>query len=542
MATTSNIVNTLGAGSGIDIKALAENLVEAERAPRKERIDGKIKLTEARISGYAAVKYSLSQLKGAFEKLNDASDFASIKAAVSQPGALSVSAGTTAGTGSYSVNIKSLATEQRSASQTFEARNTPLNGGQAFTLQLTVGNGTPKDITVSNATPAGVVSAINGAKTGVTAQLLNTGSGFQIVLSGQTGSPNSFAITAAAGTVASTAQVETRSASSLEISAATGTTSVMASYEDTDPDTGEPVTISLPLVQGEDGLWRPADGATLPPETATLSLQAQRPGSAPISFAQTLQPAANAELEVNGLPIQRASNSINDIIDGVTLNLNTTTSGAARLELNRETGTIKDNLKALVAAYQEFSDNLKILGDRDSKVETYGGALAGDSLVQSVLGKVRRLISDPSSTGGTTIQAARNVGLSFDRNGMLQLDEAKLDAALQDNFDEVVQMFSAGTNNQSVYSSANGGLAGDAVRELDKMLRSTGVIDKQTASAQKQVSGYQKELERLQDQMDKLLSRYMNQFSVMESIVGSSNSLRTSLKGTFEGMMAAYTK
>jgi len=34
----------------------------------------------------------------------------------------------------------------------------------------------------------------------------------------------------------------------------------------------------------------------------------------------------------------------------------------------------------------------------------------------------------------------------------------------------------------------------------------------------------------------------MNQFSVMESIVGSSNSLRTSLKGTFEGMMAAYTK
>src|SRR5574343_237117 len=528
MATTSNIVNTLGAGSGIDIKALAENLVEAERAPRKDRLDTKIKQTEAKISGYSVIKYSLSQLKSAFEKINDASDFASVKASNSQPSDFGVTTGSTSGTGSYSIEVTRIATEQRTASETFTGRDVSLNGGQPFTLQLTSGSGStdisvaPKDSSGNPraATPADVVSAINGAKTGVTAQLLNTGSGYQIVLSGQTGAANQFSL-GTTSTVASTAQINTQTDTSLVVSAANG----------------QPA--SLDLVQSQDGLWRPADGASLPPASATLTLDAKRPA---VLFNQPLQAAQDARLKVNGLTVTRAGNSISDVIDGVTLNLNTATTGAARLDLNRETGTIKDNLKALVTAYNEFADNLKILGDSKSKVDQYGGALAGDSLLQSVQSQVRQMITKTSSTPGTSIQAARNTGLSFDRNGVLQLEEAKLDSALQDHFDEVVQMFSAGTNNKSVYSSADAGLAGDAVKKIDEMLRTTGVIDQQTASAQKQVTGYQSDLTKLQDQMDKLLERYTSQFSVMESIVGSTNSLKTSLKSSFDGMMASYSK
>ena len=541
MATTSNIVNTLGAGSGIDIKALAENLVEAERAPRKDRLDTKIKQTEAKISGYSVIKYSLSQLKSAFEKINDASDFASVKASNSQPSAFGVTTGSTSGTGSYSIEVTRIATEQRTASETFTGRDVSLNGGQPFTLQLTSGSGStdisvaPKDSSGNPraATPADVVSAINGAKTGVTAQLLNTGSGYQIVLSGQTGAANQFSL-GTTSTVASTAQINTQTDTSLVVSAAIGTSAVSATWTDAN---GQPA--SLDLVQSQDGLWRPADGASLPPASATLTLDAKRPA---VLFNQPLQAAQDASLKVNGLTVTRAGNSISDVIDGVTLNLNTATTGAARLDLNRETGTIKDNLKALVTAYNEFADNLKILGDSKSKVDQYGGALAGDSLLQSVQSRVRQMITKTSSTPGTSIQAARNTGLSFDRNGVLQLDEAKLDSALQDHFDEVVQMFSAGTNNKSVYSSADAGLAGDAVKKIDEMLRTTGVIDQQTASAQKQVTGYQSDLTKLQDQMDKLLERYTSQFSVMESIVGSTNSLKTSLKSSFDGMMASYSK
>ena len=447
----------------------------------------------------------------------------------------------TSGTGSYSLEVTRIATEQRTASEVFGARDATLHGGQPFTLNLSIGNGVATPISVAPkdangnaraATPADVVSAINSAKTGVSAQLLNTGSGYQIVLSGQTGAANQFSVSTTS-TVASTAQIETSNASALVVTAATGTSGVTASYTDANNS-----TVSITLQKDANGKWVPPDGTTLPADGTVFTLAAIQPA---VSFQQTLQPAQDASFKVNGLPISRSTNSVNDVIDGVTLNLYSATSGSpARLDLSRETGTIKDNLKALVTAYNEFNDNLKILGDRKSTVETYGGALAGDSLLQTVSGKVRRLISDPSSTPGSTVQAARNVGLSIDRNGVLQLDEAKLDTALQNNFGEVVTMFTADKNNVSVYSTQNAGLAGDAVRKLDEMLRTTGVIDKQTSSAQKQITSYKADLERLKEQMDKLMTRYMGQFSVMESIVGQSNSMRTSLKGTFEGMMKSY--
>jgi flagellar hook-associated protein 2 len=462
---TSSIVNTLGAGSGIDVKALAQGLVDAEKTPRKERIDAKIAKTEAKISGFSAIKYALSELKTAFNKLNDASEFASIKPSNTQTSAFGVTASSSAEAGSYSIEVLQTAQVQRTASSSFADRSTTLNGGSAFTLNLTLGGVSQDPIAVTTATPAGMVSAINGADLGVTAQLINTGSGFNVVLTGETGAAQSFTM-------------------------------------DSDDGSGGAV--------------------------------------ADVSFSTPLQTATDASFKVNGLTVTRSSNSISDVIDGVTLDLYTNTTGAARLDLNRETTSIKDNIKSLVTAYNDFEETLKILGDSGSEVEEFGGALAGESLLQTVRAQVRGFISNNSTTPGTTIKAARDVGMSFDRNGKLTLDETKLDNALQNNFGEVSTMFTADTNNQSIYSAAPAGLAGDAVNSIDKMLRSTGMINTQSKSATNQITKYKEELTILEDRMEKLMTRYMNQFSVMESIVGSSTSMREGLKGTFEGMMKAY--
>jgi len=471
MATTSNIVNSLGAGSGIDIKSLAQSLVDAEKTPQKERIDAKIKQSEAKITGYGAVKYALSELKTAFEKLNDASDFSSIKPSNTQPSALSITASSTAEAGSYNIEVLQTALMQRTASSNFADRATPLNvispatTGTAFSLNLTVGGVDKGDISVTNPTPAGMVSAINGAKLGVTAQLINTGSGYKVVITGESGAANAFTLTS------------------------------------------------------KDG-----NGAAVPG----------------VSFSNHLQTATDASLKVNGLPVTRSSNTITDVIDGVTLDLFANSTGAARVDLNRDTAAIKDNIKGLVTAYNDFEASLKILGDRESKVEEFGGALAGESLLQTVRSQVRAMITDTSSTPGTEIKAARNVGLSMDRTGKLNLDEAKLDQALQNNFNEVSTLFSAGTNNKSIYSTAPGGIAGDAIQKIEKMLLSTSAIDTKTKFNTTKIEAYKKDLEVLEQRMEKLLNRYMSQFSIMESIVGSSTSTREGLKGTFEGMANAY--
>jgi flagellar hook-associated protein 2 len=100
----------------------------------------------------------------------------------------------------------------------------------------------------------------------------------------------------------------------------------------------------------------------------------------------------------------------------------------------------------------------------------------------------------------------------------------------------VVQAFSAGTSNKSVFSPAPAGIAGDAFRNLDKMLRSTGQLTTLTNDANKKITAYQAEIQKLDDMMQKLLERYTQQFSVMDSIVGNSTSTRDSLKSTFAAM------
>jgi flagellar hook-associated protein 2 len=271
-----------------------------------------------------------------------------------------------------------------------------------------------------------------------------------------------------------------------------------------------------------------------------MTVQVDRSDPEQPFFHQNLQTATDARFKINGLEVTRSSNTINDVIDGVTLDLYTNTTGAARIDLNRDTAGIKDNIKGLVTAYNDFEETLKILGDRASEVEEFGGVLAGESLLQSVRNQVRGMITNNSTTPGTTIKAARDVGLSIDRLGKLTLDESKLDTALQNKFGEVSTMFSAGTNNKSIYSPAPAGLAGGAINSIEKMLLSTSLIDTQSKSATTQIAKYKDELTALDDRMEKLMTRYMSQFSVMESIVGNSNSMRTSLKGTFEGMMKSY--
>lgn len=464
---STNFLTALGAGSSIDTKALANSLAQAEIGPRKDAINAKITKTEARVSGYGALKYALSDLKSAFEKLKDASNFSAIKPYISQSSAFGVTTDATALPGNYSVNITQVAQATRRASATIPLGTTALNGGQSFDLTFSSAPNNP--VTVSTDTPAGVVAAVNAQTdtTGVSAQLIKTASGYNIVFTGKEGASNDFSISSTA---------------------------------------------------------------------SDLTLQ-----------STALQTAQDAQLNINGIDITNDSNTLTDVMPGVTLNLYAATTGSAKLSLNQETSTIKDNIKALVTSYNTFSDSLGVLGDSKSTVEQYGGALAGDSLLDRIKSQIRSLVtgdyalSENTSTTNPNVSAAWQAGLSFDRNGKLTLDETKLDSALKNYPTEVMTLFSAGKNNLSVYSTEDAGLAGTAVRDIDAMIRSTGLITAQSNNAATQVTAYKDELTNLDDRMQKLLDRYLQQFSAMDSIVGQSNSLRTSLKSSFDGMAAVYS-
>ena len=199
MATDT--ISALGAGSGVDVKSLATNLVEAERAPRKAVLDKKIKASEGGISGYAAIKYVLGDLKTAFSNLKDQSAFNVMTTRNSQPAAFTVTSSATTATGSHSVAVSQLAKPQRSISAGFASNTVSLTTNAPITLSLSVNGATPaQTITVPATanTPEGIVATVNAANKGIKAQLINTGDAtnpVKIMFTGNTGASSAFQLT-----------------------------------------------------------------------------------------------------------------------------------------------------------------------------------------------------------------------------------------------------------------------------------------------------------------------------------------------------------
>ena len=578
MATDT--ITALGAGSGVDVKSLAASLVDTERAPAKSIIDKKVSAAQNSVSGYAAVKFVLDNLKTAFADLKDQSDFASMAPTISQPSALSVAAGATTAAGSHTVTVTTLAAAQRSISTGFAA-STSLNGGTAFHLSLTVHGGAAQSIAVAEPTVAGIAAAINSANLGVSASLVNTGNAsmpYKIMVTGTSGVANDFTLTSDNVPACVTALATQGVA---PVGGLGGVTESTALTFAADLKAGQSVTIggltytatqNTTAAQLATAFASLSVGATTGAGTATGSYSGALAGfstaavvgatvsaisststadvadlvitHAGFSFGTPLQTACNAALNVDGVDITSSSNQVQRAIAGTTLNLISTTSGAATLTFARDTAGVKTKLQALVTAYNDANSMLGVVSDPKSTVTTYGATLVSNSIVNQTRNQIRSMVVGDSTSASSsgTIKALRDLGVTVDKAGVLTLDATRFDSALNEHFDNAVTMLSANTENLSSYSTQTAGLAGEAVRKLTAMLASTGSISAQSSNASKKISDYNADLAKLETRMTALLARYTKQFATMDSIVGQTNSLRTSLTATFDGMMSIYTK
>ena len=602
VTSTTNTITALGAGSGVDVKALAQSLVDAEKAPRKNQIDNKIKKSEAAISGYSALKFVLNDLKTAFTNIKDQSAFNSVVPRVSQSNALSVTTTATASAGSHSVTVSNLAKPQRSISNTtgFETPTSQLNTGAAFNLvllkgivptpsvQFTQGNadvggavGTKSTLTLTlKAMNVGDTLTINGLTLTANRALTKSEVG-QMFQSFDTsaGAKNSSTINnttlAVFGTFSGefsssyssglnnsgvlTLTSNANNAANIAAPLATQFSHTIAITENATTPTGVVAAInaankgiSAQLVNTGDATAPykiMVTGATGASNTFSLSSLASGGGAvAGVNFATNLQQAEDAALNVNGIAITASSNRITDAIAGTTLELFTTTATdtngqavAARLDFTRDTSAVKTKIQALVTAYNDANTMLGVVSDPKSTVATYGATLVGNNIISQIRSTIRGLITTDSNTPSGGLAAFRDLGLTFDKTGKLQLDATKLDSALQNKFDNVVTLLTANQEKLSVTSASPAGVAGEAVKKLSSMVDVTAPITTQSNNQTTKITAYKKELEKLEARMSAMLTRYNKEFAAMDSIVGQSKSLQTGLKSTFEGMMSAYT-
>ena len=244
-----------------------------------------------------------------------------------------------------------------------------------------------------------------------------------------------------------------------------------------------------------------------------------------------LQSAANALLTVDGMIIERTSNTISDAISGVTLNLNAVASGTS-LQVTNDTTTLKEKLKELVATYNAVQVVLNELSDPDSTEEEVGGALSNDmAFVRSVRDAIYAAVTTDSSTPSGDVSALRDLGIELTKTGDLSFNEATYDEVVLNNFSDVVTMLSAGTTNQSAYDGADQGLAFDSMEVINGLMDSiNGIFAVREDTATQQLRTYEDRLLAIELRMEKVYQSYLKQFSVMEDLVNTLNGTRDYVK------------
>ena len=339
-------------------------------------------------------------------------------------------------------------------------------------------------------------------------QSLNSGSGFDI----------SVASNGKTHTISIGAGLDTPSGIAAAINASgTGFTATLV---DTDTD-GNNYRL---VIQGPSG----EDNAFTVSSTPNLGFHAS---------GNQLTTAANARFTVDGIAIERASNTVSDAITGITLNLNAVASGIS-LQVVSDTSTLKTKLQDLVSVYNDMQIALTELGDPDSDEEEVGGALSNDlSLLRTVRDTMYDAISTVSSTPSGGVNSLTDLGIELTRTGTLSFNESTYDTVALNKFSDIVTMLSAGTTNQSAFSSDKQGLAFDAKVKLDTLMDAyDGIFVIRESSAADKLTDYEDRLSKIEMRMEMVYQSYVRQFSAMETLINTLNGTREYVKGQLESI------
>jgi flagellar hook-associated protein 2 len=152
----------------------------------------------------------------------------------------------------------------------------------------------------------------------------------------------------------------------------------------------------------------------------------------------------DALVTVDGNDIISSDNAIEDVLNGVTLNLKAEDDATTiTLNIERDLSGIADNIKSFVDAYNKVSAYITEQQTYDTEKKTTGGILFGDGTLSSVKTDLSSLLVQPIWGVSSEFTILGLVGINLDNEGQLSIDSEKLNGFLETNFYDVQQLFSA---------------------------------------------------------------------------------------------------
>jgi flagellar hook-associated protein 2 len=409
MATTTPPITAPGIASGLDVNSLIDQLVAVDKQPLVN-LQQREASYQAQLSAFGSLKGSLSTLQSAMQSLSTVSSFQQVSADVGDTTLLTASATSDVAAGTHTIDVQQLAQAQHLRSTTFTDSTTPVgtgsltfefgtydSGNNTFTLNPDQSAHTIT-ITPGSDTLSGIRDAVNAADIGVSASIINDGSGDVLVFSSQnSGTANSLKVT----------------------------------------------------VTDDDGTN--TDGAGL----SQLAYDPTAAAGSGRNLSEIVA-AQNANVVIDGIAVSKSSNTISDALEGVTLNLLKAGAGPTTLTIATDTDAIQAATQKFVDAYNGFTTTLKNLTayDADTKV---AAPLQGDSTTLSIERSVRSVLSLSVAYAPGKTAALPDIGITLQDDGTLAVDNTKLQQVIQDQPDLIGKLFAqAGTATDDLvnYSAA----------------------------------------------------------------------------------------
>ncbi|MEW6353154.1 MAG: flagellar filament capping protein FliD [Pseudomonadota bacterium] len=407
-------ISVAGVGSGLDVNGIITQLMGLERQPLLQ-LDRKEAEFQAQLSAFGALKGSLSSFQTTVRGLSSLSKFQTHKATSADTTIYTANASSSAVAGSYAIEVVKLAQAHKinTAAQTSQTTAIGSGGG---TTTLTFDFGTISGGTLSNGVYTGASFTLNSNKSSKTVTVNNTST-----LQGIRDAVN-------AANIGVTAAI-------INDGGATPYRLVLTSN-----DTGAANSLRI-AVSGD---------------AAISGLLAYNPAGT--QNPTQLVAAQDAQIKVDGLTVNKSSNTITDVVQGVTLNLlKQSASGVTTsLSVARDTDAVKSSINAFVKAYNDLNKTVQDLTAYNAATKQ-GSILQGDSGALAVIRQVRTTLNNTVKFINGNYSLLSQIGVSFQKDGTLSVDAAKLQAAIDANFNDIAGLFAAlgkPTDNQITYVSA----------------------------------------------------------------------------------------
>lgn len=445
--------------TGLNVNNVVQQLVAVESRPLQQLHAAESRL-QASISSYGQLNGLTARLENTANRLDSPDLWSQLNAFSSSPSALEVMMGDSKATsGQYLIDVQALARSQSLASEYFEEPDSQVGGGS---VEISVGAwGSGFSVFNAQVTHANIAISVGARLTDVR-DLIN--------------------------------------GSRQGVTAAIVTDSNGSRLTLTGAESGMSKQIRVRVSDLTEG--------------SRLQALSFAPDLGEAAMRQT-QAASNARLSINGLAIESESNTLEGVLDGISLHLRGTTSSPVTVSVAANPTGPKRAIRELVSAYNGLN---RFLNDQTSydPAAQRAGSLEGDRLALELRDELQGLFN---GTGGHSSAYDRlaEIGLVAGSDGAVEIDDGRLEQVLANDLAEVSKLF------RSDLSGGDGGQAG-ALGFAPKLgqfasqaLGADGMISSHTQRLGAEIRSLQTEQERVNSQIDQYRARLLAQYTALDT-------------------------